>query len=447
MNPPDSSDDPKKLLKSLRAEIAVRKATLTTGEEKPSSAHVAGGNVSKPKTSPLKKAAKALARAGRRLRVAEKWPKLLRDFRFSQYATGQALIESLGEVIAETERLQKTLATLDGRYGRLALEHALLVNGLQDGQRAVEELRILQSKSDEAIASTSREISETNSTIARNEQDHLGLLAEQNDKHIAIGARAAYLAGAVHLMERHFSGTLQMLAHQVVPSGSSEKGEAPSSSMASTLSEEIQTILLDSFYLAFENKFRGSRELIKERLLQYGPLLSEVKQRLADPAGVDVGCGRGEWLEVLQEHGIQASGVDMNQRMKEQCLSLGLKVECDDAIAYLKRLPENSFAVVSGFHIVEHLELGLLLELIQQSHRVLRPGGVAIFETPNPEVLKVSTYTFYFDPTHRNPLPSELLSFMGRNAGFSESRVARFQPVIENGGDPQYLDYACIFTK
>ena len=208
-----------------------------------------------------------------------------------------------------------------------------------------------------------------------------------------------------------------------------------------------QTLRLDSFYLEFENAFRGSRQLIRERLQFYIPQLSALKERIPSATAVDVGCGRGEWLEILKECGIEGCGVDSNARMIEECQTRGLNAVCGDGIAHLQSLPADSLAVVSGFHIVEHLALPQLLELFSQSFRVLRPGGMAIFETPNPECLKVSTHSFYFDPTHHNPIPSELLSFLGTHAGFSESQTNRLQPLTQDGELLGYFDYSVFFTK
>ncbi len=204
---------------------------------------------------------------------------------------------------------------------------------------------------------------------------------------------------------------------------------------------------MDAFYEALEDQFRGSRAAIKKRLAAYLPFLRGLQERIPEVKAVDAGCGRGEWLEWLQENGIAAQGVDLNARMVEQCRALGLEARQGDAIDWLKELPNASLALVSGFHLVEHLPFPKLLQLFQESLRVLRPGGIAIFETPNPEFPRVSSYTFHLDPTHRNPIPHELLSFVGTYAGFSSVEIARLQPSFEEGVLQGYQDYAGIFTK
>lgn len=207
------------------------------------------------------------------------------------------------------------------------------------------------------------------------------------------------------------------------------------------------TARLDPFYLAFEDQFRGSRELIRERMADYLPFLHQLLARIPHATAVDLGCGRGEWLQFLKENGIAGRGVDLNGRMVAECRSHGMQAMQGDAMEYLTSLPDASVAVVSGFHIVEHLSIVQLLALLAETRRVLQPGGMAIFETPNPECLKVSTYTFYLDPTHRNPVPMELLSFIATHSGFSATHVERLHPYCEEGVLKGYGDYAGIFTK
>jgi SAM-dependent methyltransferase len=216
---------------------------------------------------------------------------------------------------------------------------------------------------------------------------------------------------------------------------------------AHSLHEDLKQHETDAFYLAFENQFRGDREEIKQRLRFYLPIIEQTKAITGNASAVDVGCGRGEWLELLQEHGYQGVGVDLNVCMVEECRSRGLKAEVSDAIAYLRALPPASLSLLTGFHIVEHLAFNQLFELFRESLRVLRIRGTAIFETPNPECAKVPAYSFYLDPTHRNPIPHELLCFAARQAGFGATRVERLQAYFEEGVFKGHLDYAGIFTK
>jgi SAM-dependent methyltransferase len=184
------------------------------------------------------------------------------------------------------------------------------------------------------------------------------------------------------------------------------------------------------FYRAFEDRHRGSRETILARLRVYLPFVHAIARAHPQPF-IDVGCGRGEWLEMLQAEGVRARGVDLDAGMLEACRARGLEAELGDAVGYLQGLPDASVAGVSGFHIAEHLPFAVLDELIAQAHRVLVPGGILILETPNPENLFVATSSFYLDPTHVRPLPPLLLGFLAEYKGFARAKVLRLQESAE----------------
>jgi O-antigen chain-terminating methyltransferase len=181
----------------------------------------------------------------------------------------------------------------------------------------------------------------------------------------------------------------------------------------------------DALYAALEDRFRGTREEIKERLSVY---LEFIKGIANEAAVLDIGCGRGEWLELLHEDGVKASGVDMNSIQIEQCRERGLEVVEEDALVYLRNLPDKSVRAVTGFHIIEHFALDQLLSMLAEVMRVLIPGGVVIFETPNPENVLVGSNFFYLDPTHHHPLPSELMEFLLQNRGFHPVKVLNLHP-------------------
>lgn len=183
----------------------------------------------------------------------------------------------------------------------------------------------------------------------------------------------------------------------------------------------------DRFYKAFEDRFRGSRELIKSRAKDYLPFLLPARELHGTAAALDLGCGRGEWLELLGELGFDARGVDINVAMLEEPLKLGLNVLQEDALTALRDVPTESQSIVSSFHLVEHLPFDDVLKLVRDAMRVLVPGGLLILETPNPENVRVATHTFYLDPTHRNPLPPELLGFVAQYMGFGRTKILRLR--------------------
>lgn len=196
------------------------------------------------------------------------------------------------------------------------------------------------------------------------------------------------------------------------------------------------------FYRAFEDKFRGSRELILSRLDVYLPFIRPIKEINGQPNALDLGCGRGEWLELLDREGFDATGVDLDEGMLKACQELELKALKADAISYLEGLPDASVAVVSSFHMVEHISFEALQTLVQQALRVLIPGGLLIMETPNPENLQVGAHTFYYDPTHQRPLPPMLLAFLPEHYGYVRTAILRLQqdPRLDANSEPTLMD-------
>jgi SAM-dependent methyltransferase len=185
---------------------------------------------------------------------------------------------------------------------------------------------------------------------------------------------------------------------------------------------------LDELYLAFEDKFRGTRGIIKERQAVYLPLLEECGAgTLARPV-VDVGCGRGEWLELLRDRDLVARGVDLNGSMVELCRGLDLDAAAGDAVEHLRALPAGSLGAVTGFHIIEHLPFKVFVELLDEALRALASGGAILFETPNPDNVLVGSRNFYLDPTHRNPLPKELPVMIAEARGFARAHARDLHP-------------------
>lgn len=188
------------------------------------------------------------------------------------------------------------------------------------------------------------------------------------------------------------------------------------------------------FYRAFEDEHRGSRDVIKERQRVYLPFIQPLNELYPNSEAIDLGCGRGEWLELLNETGFQAQGVDLDDGMLAVCRERGLRVQTKDAIAGLKECADQSQSVVSGFHLAEHIPFEVLQTLVSESLRVLKPGGILILETPNPENIVVGTANFYLDPTHKQPIPPLLLSFLAEHLGFAQVKVIRLQGPVDLAG-------------
>ncbi|MDN4061348.1 methyltransferase domain-containing protein [Massilia sp. YIM B02769] len=202
----------------------------------------------------------------------------------------------------------------------------------------------------------------------------------------------------------------------------------------------------DNFYRAFEERYRGSRELIKGRLEAYTPFVAPLAALYPGAAALDLGCGRGEWLELMTENGFAASGVDLDEGMLAACRERGLNVETADALSSLRSHANASVALVSAFHLVEHLPFDEVQCLIAEARRVLLPGGLLIMETPNPENLVVGTSSFYLDPSHVKPIPPLLLDFMVEYAAFPRHAVVRLHGA-ELEQDQQELGLRDVFEK
>lgn len=187
----------------------------------------------------------------------------------------------------------------------------------------------------------------------------------------------------------------------------------------------------DDFYIQFEQAFRGGRPEIKDRLQIYLPFIESLVDLYPKSVALDLGCGRGEWLEVLRDVGLSAFGVDLDDSMLAECRNLGLDVSTQDAISALNALEDESISIVSAFHLIEHIPFDILKTLVSESMRVLKPGGLLIMETPNSDNIMVATSRFYFDPTHTRPIPVELLKFLLKYYGFCNTAVFGLQESAE----------------
>ena len=180
----------------------------------------------------------------------------------------------------------------------------------------------------------------------------------------------------------------------------------------------------DEFYHCFEERFRGTREDIRDRLRVYVPVLCRHLPDWSGATFVDVGSGRGEWLDILKENGAtDYVGVDLNQRQNEICEGFGHKTICGDCIEYLAALPEGSVDLISGFQIIEHLCMSDLMELLKQSYRVLKTGGMILFETQNPRNLIVGADTFFIDPSHKRVLEPRMVEFLAEWCGYRQVQI------------------------
>jgi ubiquinone/menaquinone biosynthesis C-methylase UbiE/predicted nucleic acid-binding Zn-ribbon protein len=363
-------------------------------------------------------------------------------------AVTEAAVKS---VAGEVHKLKRQFETMDSRLATLDQEsrpwrdqiasfeqktsaladHLSAVRELRDDfNRFGEHLRALQVQADGVTALAAdlqRELAH------RAEQDNQ--LGEQLRAETAQGA--AVRQGVESLEQRHTSDSAfikaelsrqSKLVHNLIDR-TNAAAPAKRKRAADDELSEAAAHRLDAFYFSFENRFRGSREEIKRRLGVYLPIMENCRAGTPGRPMVDLGCGRGEWLELLKQKKLTGTGVDLNQAMIDQCNERKLKVVQADAVEFLRQLPDDSQGAITGFHIIEHLPLDTLVDLIGETFRVLQPGGVAIFESPNCKNLTVGACYFYIDPTHRNPVFPETAQFMLETTGFERVTLEYLAPV------------------
>ena len=178
-------------------------------------------------------------------------------------------------------------------------------------------------------------------------------------------------------------------------------------------------------YQRFEERFRGSEEHVRGSQGFYLPFL-EGRAPVAD-----IGCGRGELLQMLADRGVAVLGADLDAEAVAACREKGLAVERRDLFEFLAAQPDASLGAVVCAHVVEHLPPARLPELMDLAQAKLQAGGVVAFETPNPGCLAIFAGDFYLDPTHVKPVPSRQLDFLLREAGFGGIEVHERQPAVE----------------
>jgi SAM-dependent methyltransferase len=180
---------------------------------------------------------------------------------------------------------------------------------------------------------------------------------------------------------------------------------------------------IESFkYVGFEDQFRGSTTVIRERLQDYLPLFAGQQDVL------DIGCGRGEFLDLLRQHGVRARGLDINHEMVEECRQRGLDASEGDALSYLQGLEDDSLGGIFAAQVVEHLEPEYLVRLLHRAGEVLKPGGVLALETVNVACWFAFFQSYVRDITHVRPLHPDTLAYFVRASGFPQVDVQYRSP-------------------
>jgi O-antigen chain-terminating methyltransferase len=180
----------------------------------------------------------------------------------------------------------------------------------------------------------------------------------------------------------------------------------------------------NAHYVAFEERFRGDSEELRGRLGDYLPYFHGRAPVL------DLGCGRGEFLELLRDAGVDAKGVDGNREMIHACRDKGLDAAVGDIVDHVAALRSGETGGIFAAQVIEHLPPGLIRKFLADCYRALRDDGRLVMETVNPESV-VAFVAFYRDLTHQKPLHPETLDFMLRAVGFREVETRYASPVSE----------------
>jgi SAM-dependent methyltransferase len=179
-------------------------------------------------------------------------------------------------------------------------------------------------------------------------------------------------------------------------------------------------------YVGFEDRFRGSQDEIRSRLSDYVPVFASASDV------VDVGCGRGELLDLLRQHGVTARGVDTNQGMVQLCRARGLDVEQSDALGFLERQADGALGGLAAIQVVEHFEPAYLLRFLETAYHKMRDGAPLVLETINPACWMAFFETYIRDITHRQALHPDTLRYLVQTSGFSSVDVRYRESVRES---------------
>ena len=183
-----------------------------------------------------------------------------------------------------------------------------------------------------------------------------------------------------------------------------------------------------AFYFALQDRFRGSEEDTRKKLRVYLDVIAGLDPQVRRERLVDLGSGRGEWLEMALHAGYDAVGVDASPLAVACCRDRDLQVQQQDALAFLREQPNESIGIVTCFHVLEHCPFEHILMLVKEVVRTLVPGGVLIVETPHPGNLSMAARDFWLDPSHLRPLPPELTEFVLEHFGLRVLRRMELNP-------------------
>jgi SAM-dependent methyltransferase len=320
---------------------------------------------------------------------------------------------------------------------------------------------------DPAINAVTDEMLKRWESMVAREQRFAARVAALDGAHDGIRASLSTLQQATATLKRELERLL------ATAPGTAADPRASRQAPAAAVRTEASGASIDSYkYVGFEDRFRGSRDEIRRRMADY----------VAEFAGrhdvLDVGCGRGEFLDLLREAGIGARGLDINHEMVEVCRERGLAAEEGDWLGYLETLPDASLGGLIAAQVVEHLEPAYLMRSLEAAYHKLEPGSLIVLETINPACWFAFFESYIRDLTHVRPIHPETLQYLLTASGFQQAEIRyrapyppheKLQPVVVAADAPStmrdaaetlnanaerlnrllftYLDYAAVATR
>jgi len=329
-----------------------------------------------------------------------------------------ALRALLAQATARQDELARAHAGITARQDELARAHAGITARQDDVVHAQEQLAIghagITARHDENVRTMQQLVEQF--TEGMRQAGEVGARISRAEEGFV------QLRGMVDMLDAHVALLRDGLAQVVPPARAPRAQRAPHADL-----EQLHALWNDVEYERFQAAQRGSEQDVEARVQWCLELLAPLETSL-NAYILDLGCGRGELLELLERAGRHARGVDLNKAAVAAARKRGLQVTCGDVFDTLAHTPPGTLAAVTAFHLIEHLTYTGITRLLAEVHRVLRPGGLFICETPNALNLRVAASEFYQDPTHVRPVHPALLKHALRAAGFVSVELRFLHP-------------------
>lgn len=345
-------------------------------------------------------------------------------------ATKKIIIKGGGFVLSRQRAYNRAVLALV----RQALDEGttLTANVQQERRRAASEAAAMEAALRDAEIAQHRQLDDMRAwsheqhaesrRLSHDLEDRIEAIAkEQSESRNLLDAMRAEL-----ILERHRRGVLE---RELRALRQDLRQSSPTLTTDSVSEPQAENINLSELYERFEQFFRPTGDDLTNRFSDYLPDLEYLRD--GDRLLLDIGTGRGDFLNVLGAAGIRARGIDSNTSAVAEAIAGGLDVIQADAMEYLKGEANESLGAVTAFHVVEHLAAPDLVSLVDEIVRVLAPGGTVILETPNPTNLVVGASSFYHDPTHHRPVTPDYLAFLLRDRGLVDVQTRFLHPLPE----------------